>query len=114
MNAAQLLARLDSAGVAPRVEGVTLRLPAPPPAALLPSVQVLKSGLIALAAGRRWYGCDGATGRIAELDPRGPVPANVTLLAAEGAAKWDRVPSAARLDLPHLFAAPARGTGAKS
>ena len=84
--------------------GGRLTLSAPPPAALAPAVRVLKTGLAALASGRAWYGCESATGHSRRVSPDEPVPAGVTLLTVEGAAKWDRVPSAARLDLPELFA----------
>lgn len=114
MTAAQLRAALGSAGVTASAAGGELTLAGPVPPALLPACRVLKTGLAALSSGRRRYGCDGSTGRVRELAPGALVPAAVTLLAASGADRWDRIPAAARLDRPELFAAPAAGSGGKS
>jgi hypothetical protein len=105
-TARALLDSLDGAG--PTVEGEELAFADDPPAALLPVLRVLHTGVRALLAGRRWFGCDGETGRSQTLGPGSPVPAGVTLLSVEGDRRWDRIHPAARIDLPHLFeAAPA-------
>ncbi len=67
---------------------------------------MLPTGLLAVLTGRRWYGCHSGTGRVEELSPDARIPVEVTLLTVQGARKWDRIPAAARLDLPHLFLAP--------
>jgi hypothetical protein len=102
-TARALRATLEPFG--PGAEGDELALRADPPAGLLPLLRVLHTGVRALLAGRRWYGCDAATGRTRELDPAAPIPAGVTLLAVEGDRRWDRIHPAARLDLPALFEA---------
>ena len=107
MTASTLFAELTRAGVTVASDGGKVELTGSIPAELLPPAGVLKAGLSAVASGATWYGCVGETGRVVELRPEAPVPAGVTLLACAGAARWDRVPSAARLDLPHLFDAPA-------
>ena len=89
----------------PGVEGADLVVAADLPADLEPVVSVLHTGVRAVLTGRKWYGCNGDTGRVAELDPAAPVPPGVTLLCVEGVPRWDRIRPAARLDHPELFAA---------
>ncbi len=90
----------------PAVEGAAMVFALDPPAALLPALAVLHTGVRALLAGRRWYGCglDRRTAAPRPLDPAAPIPAGVALLAVEGDGRWDRLDPAARLDLPALFA----------
>ena len=113
MTASQLFQSLTAAGVTILTFGGKLCLTGPVPPALLPACQLLKTGLVALSSGRSWWGCDGLSGHWVRLDTRQPIPDAVTLLACEGAAKWDRVPSAARLDCPPLFAAASPPKGVK-
>ena len=113
MTASELSSLLIESGLRPEARAGALWLPAPPPAALAVAVRVLRTGLIALASGRRWWGCDGQSGRWVELDAGAAVPAGVTLLACEGAARWDRIPNASRLDCPNLFAPPAKPARSK-
>ncbi|MBN9518544.1 hypothetical protein J0H58_08510 [bacterium] len=91
---------------APAAEGEDLVFAADPPADLDAVLRVLHTGVRAALTGRRWVGCDGATGRAAALNPAAPLPAGVTLLCVEGDGRWDRIDPAARLDLPRLFARP--------
>jgi hypothetical protein len=88
----------------PAVEGDELVLAADVPADLEPVVGVLHTGLRAQLAGRRWYGCDGSTGRVYELNPAAPIPSGITLLCVEGDKRWDRVSAGAKIDRPGLFA----------
>jgi hypothetical protein len=88
----------------PAVEGEDLVFGVEPPADLDPLLRVLHTGVRALVIGKRWYGCDGTTGRVYELNPGIPIPAAITLLAVEGDHRWDRIDPSARLDHPHLFA----------
>jgi hypothetical protein len=90
-------------------EGEDLVFAADLPADLVPAVSILHTGLRALRTGRRWYGCEGATGRGVELDPAAPIPPGITLLSVEGDRCWDRIHPAARLDHPELFATRGRG-----
>jgi len=100
-TACDLLAELVVLG--PAVEGDDLTFAADLDAVL----RVLHTGVRAVLAGRRWYGCDGDTGRVVELNPAAPVPDGVTLLAVEGDECWDRIDPAARTDHPDVFV-PAR------
>ena len=88
----------------PAADGEELTFAADPPEALDAALGVLHTGVRAALTGRRWYGCDGRTGRVAALNPAAPIPAGVTLLCVEGDDRWDRIDPAARLDLPRLFA----------
>ncbi|CEF48212.1 unnamed protein product [uncultured bacterium] len=97
-----LLALVEPLG--PAVENEDLVFDADPPADVDPLLRVLHTGVRALVVGKRWYGCDGTTGRVSELNPGVPIPAGITLLAVEGDGRWDRIDPAARLDHPHLFA----------
>lgn len=90
----------------PAADGQELALAAAPPPELDEVVAVLHTGVRALLSGRRWFGCDGATGRVAPLNPAAPVPAGVTLLTVERDRGWDRIAPTARLDLPRLFDPP--------
>lgn len=98
----------------PAAEGEDLVFAADPPAELDAVLGVLHTGVRAAAAGRRWVGCDGATGRVVVLNPAAPLPAGVTLLCVEGDGRWDRIDPAARLDLPRLFARPPAAPGRKT
>jgi hypothetical protein len=88
----------------PAVEGQELVFDREPPPDLLAALNVLHTGVRALLAGRKWFGCNTNTGRVVELAPALPIPAVVSLLAVEGDSQWDRVRSATRLELPQLFA----------
>jgi hypothetical protein len=92
----------------PGVEGAELVFAADLPADLEPVVSVLHTGVRAVLTGRKWYGCSGDTGRVAELDPAAPVPCGITLLCVEGDPGWDRIRLLALLDHPELFAATSR------
>ncbi len=102
-TAAGLLTLVEPFG--PTVEGGALVFGLDPPAELLPLLRVLHTGIRAALTGRRWYGC-GDTRKTAgprPLDPAGPIPAGISLLAVEGDDRWDRIHPAAPLDLPRLF-----------
>jgi hypothetical protein len=101
-TARDLLALVEP--LTPAAEGEDLVFDADPPADVDPLLRVLHTGVRALVSGKRWYGCDGATGRVCELNPGDPIPAGITLLAVEGDQRWDRIDPSARLDHPHLFA----------
>ncbi len=103
MTATALLAALRDAGCEPEADGAELVFAADPPDALAVRLEVLHTGVLALLAGKRWYGCDPATGRTVVLDPAAPIPSAVGLLIVEGAAVWERLHPVARLDLPDLF-----------
>ena len=105
MTAAALLTTLRDAGCDPDLDGAELVLTADPPDALAVRLEVLRTGVLALLAGKRWYGCDQATGRTVALNPAALIPANVGLLTVGGADVWERLHPVARLDLPDLFAA---------
>lgn len=98
-TARDLLAALAPFG--PAIEGEDLTLDADPPPDLDAALRVLHTGVRALVTGRKWLGCDATTGRVRELDPAFPVPANVGLLTVEGDQRWDRI-------RPRLRAEPAR------
>lgn len=104
-SARALLAAASDFG--PAVEAQDLTFGGDLPRDLEVKVRVLHTGLRAILAGRRWYGCDGSTGLATALDPRTPIPPGVTLLCVEGDQRWDRIHPAARLDNPELFATPA-------
>ncbi|MBM3978692.1 MAG: hypothetical protein FJ304_00115 [Planctomycetes bacterium] len=103
-TAAELLALVGECG--PTVEDGALVFDRDPAADLVPALRVLHTGIRALLTGRRWYGCDGDTGRVVELQYAARIPAGNTLLCVEGDARWDRIHPAAPLDLPSLFAPP--------
>ena len=69
------------------------------------ALRILHTGVRAMMTGRKWYGCDGKTGRVIALNPAATIPPGVTLLCVEGDADWDRPDPAARIDLPRLFVA---------
>ena len=98
----------------PSADGQDLVLAATPPPDLDEVVAVLHTGVRALLSGRRWFGCDGATGRVAALNPAAPIPAGVTLLTVERDRGWDRIAPTARLDLPRLFDPPPVPSGRAS
>jgi hypothetical protein len=102
-TARTLLDALAACG--PAAEGEELILVSAPAAELEPLLHVLHTGVRALLTGRRWYGCDGSTGRSYELNPCAPIPAGVLLLSVEGDGRWDRIHPSARIDLPSLFEA---------
>lgn len=105
MTAAELLTALQETGCEPTVDGEELVLSADPPDTLAVKVQLLHTGVRAILTGKRWYGCDTATGRTVALDPAAPIPHNVGLLIVEGAAEqWDRIHPLAHLDSPESFA----------
>jgi hypothetical protein len=108
-TARELLAALGP--FSPAADGGDLTFAADPPADLDPVLAVLHTGVRAQLAGRRWCGCDGATGRVAVLNPAAPIPAGVTLVCVEGDARWDRLDPAARLDQPRLFDPPVGSSG---
>jgi len=97
---------------APAADGEDVVFDGDPPAALDAALRVLHTGVRAQLAGRRWVGCDGATGRVMVLNPAATLPAGVTLLCVEGDAQWDRIDPAARSELPRLFD-PAPGPSAR-
>jgi hypothetical protein len=101
-----LLTLIEPFGVA--VEGADLVFAADLPTNLEPALTVLHTGVRAVLTGRRWYGCDGDTGRVIELNPATPVPPGITLLSVEGDQRWDRIHPAAWLDCPELFVARGR------
>ena len=69
-------------------------------------LSVLHTGVRALLTGRKWFGCGSEQAMAAPrpLNPDAPIPARITLLCAEGDAKWDRIDLAAWADIPELFA----------
>jgi hypothetical protein len=104
-----LLAAVGAFG--PTVEGEDLAFAADPPVDLMGVLKVLHTGVRALLAGRRWYGCDGATGCVAVLSPTAPIPSEITLLCVEGDRCWDRIDPAARIDRPGVFGQGTRPAG---
>jgi hypothetical protein len=88
----------------PSVDREELDFAVDPPSELVPVIEVLQTGLRALLGGRPWYGCDGETGRVVQLQPGVPVPGNVTLLCVAGDTCWDRIGPGVKNDLPALFA----------
>ncbi len=105
MTTTVLLTALRAAGCEPDVDGAGLVFAADPPDPLAVRLEVLHTGVLAVLAGKRWYGCDPATGRTVVLDPAALIPPTVGLLAVGGTAVWERLHPVARLDLPDLFAA---------
>lgn len=89
----------------PEVEAGELVFESDPPAELDGVLSVLHTGVRALLAGKRWYGCgsDRATAAPRPLAPSDTIPAGITLLCVEGDEGWDRIAPAARLDHPELF-----------
>ncbi len=105
MTARQLARRLAAAGVRFDYRAGVIRVIGPFPDELARDAKTLKTGLAALAAGRRWYAL-AASGRPMVLDPGELVPADAKYLGVGDArAGWDYIRPAARRDLPHLFAA---------
>ena len=104
-TAAELLALVEAC--VPTVEAAALVFDRDPPAELLPALHVLHTGIRTRSrpAGR-WYGCDGDTGRIAELQQAARIPRGIVLLCVEGDTRWDRIHPATPLDLACLFAPP--------
>lgn len=105
MTVAELLAALRDARCEPAVDGADLVLAADPPDALALRLEVLHTGVLALLTGKRWYGCDPATGRTVALDPANRIPPVVELLSVGGTDLWERLHPVARLDFPELFTA---------
>lgn len=87
----------------PVAEGRELVLGADLPGDLIALLAVLHTGVRALVCGKKWFGCDGRTGRVEELTPDLPLPSWITLLTVESDTRWDRIDAAARLDHPRLF-----------
>jgi hypothetical protein len=100
-TARSLLFAVESFG--PIVLGDELTFAGEPPVELEPVLSVLHTGVRALLVTRKWYGCEGKTGRVIELKPVVPIPPGITLLSVEGDERWDRIHPAARLDHPALF-----------
>lgn len=100
-TARALLAVVEPFG--PAVEGDDLVSEDDPPADLDAVLRVLHTGVRSLLVLKTWFGCDGQTGRVYELNPSAPIPGNITLLAVEGDKRWDRIDPSARLDYPGLF-----------
>ena len=74
------------------------------PPGLLAVLQPLNTGIRALLANRPWWGvCPDLSPRPFVLNPNMRLPAGVKLACAEGDAGWDRMPSAALHEMPHLF-----------
>jgi hypothetical protein len=86
------------------VEEAGLLLAASLPADLESALSVLHTGVRAVLTGRTWYGCEGETGRVLQLNPAASIPPGITLLTVEGDRRWDRIRPAAQLDHPELFA----------
>jgi hypothetical protein len=94
----------------PGIEDGDLVFDSCPPPELDGPLRVLHTGARAVLVGRIWYGCDGETGRVVELNPGSPLPDRITLLCVAGDRRWDRIHPAARVELPELFDPyPARG-----
>jgi hypothetical protein len=89
----------------PGVEGDALAFDRDPPVGWVGVLTVLHTGVRALLAGRRWYGCgsERATAAPRPLDPSAPIPSGITLLCVEGDDRWDRIDPLARIDHPGLF-----------
>ena len=102
-TATDLLARVSPFG--PSVDREELVFGTRPPAELLPLLRIHHTGIRALLAGKLWYGCNGATGRVSELNPSARIPAGVTLLCVAGDQRWDRIDSRDRASHPWLFSA---------
>ena len=98
MTARTLLAALESAGCSPAVSGGCLTFAADPPAGLEPALGILHTGVRALLAGLRWFGCQ-SDGRPVVLSPDKPIPAGVGLCAVELDSGWDRLSAADRSEL---------------
>jgi hypothetical protein len=97
-----LLALVGSFG--PTVVGTELAFATDTPTELKLILWVLHTGVRAQILGKKWYGCDGKTGRVCELDPGKALPDGITLLCVEGDARWDRINPVARREYPKLFA----------
>jgi len=80
----------------PAVEGEDLAFDAGPLPDLDVALRVLHTGIRALLTGRKWFGCDASTGRVVELNPAAPIPADVGLVAVEGDRRWDRIRAGSR------------------
>ena len=118
MTATKLLDGLTRAGCSPRIEGPDLVFDADPPDELARYLEVLQTGVRALALRKRWFGIDPRTGvacgpftaraegmlAMGALDPSGKLPRNVGLLIVEGKGEfWDRLLPNARDDFPDAF-----------
>ena len=97
--------------VTPIVENGELVLTADPPPELILVLEVLHTGVRALLTKRRWYGCDGQTGRVTELNEGVPLPGQITLLCVERDTCWDRIGAEAKIDHSSLFAPAATQIG---
>ena len=76
----------------PRVEAGELMFDLDPPEALDRVLLRLHTGARAVLSRRPWFGCDGKTGRVVELNPGAPIPDGITLVCVEGDPRWDRLP----------------------
>src|SRR4051794_32108566 len=95
VTARDLLARVGLFG--PAVTNEELAFSGDLPAELVVALSVLHTGVRAALTGRKWYGCEGSTGRVIELNTAAPIPAGVALLTVAGDHQWDRISIAARL-----------------
>src|SRR5690348_17187474 len=102
ITAASLLATVRPFGAA--VEGLELVFDDDLPPDIVELLRVLHTGVRALIASRKWFGCEGKTGRIVDLLPAFPVPEGITLLAVEKDTRWDRIHPSAWVECPRLFA----------
>lgn len=106
MTARELATLLADAGVQFDYDAGEIGVTGLVPPELEAAAVRLKTGLAALASGRHWYALT-VTGVPVLLDPGELVPESSKFLrVGDSAARWNRVPIAARLDLPHLFAPP--------
>jgi len=104
MTAQELLGDLTAAGCVVTVDGCDLCLDGDGPERLERYLPLLHTGVRAILAGRKWFGLDGATGRITDLLPAARLPRNVTLAAVEGRAEvWDRFGPWVLVDFPECF-----------
>jgi hypothetical protein len=100
-TARDLLFAVESFG--PLVLGDELVFSGELSAELEPVLSILHTGVRAQLVKRKWYGCEGETGRVIDLSPAAPILPEITLLCVEGDERWDRIHPAARLDRPELF-----------
>ena len=115
MTAATLLELLRVAGCDPAAvagdRGPELEYLAPAPAGVAEFVPLLRTGVVAVLAGRRWFALTG-TGHAVELNPRARLPRAATYLAAErrpgdpAPGVWDAVRPADSRDRPQCFDPP--------
>ncbi len=116
MTAAALLDALAAAGCEPAAvpgpDGPELEFLGPAGDGLDAFIPLLKSGVVALLTGRRWFMLL-ADGHALELNPRGRLPQSADYLAVElrpgdpVPGRWDRVRPGDRRDRPECFAAQA-------